>query len=411
VSGLKPYPVYKPSGVEWLGDVPEHWEVTKYSYYLQSGMGETILSSELLENGTIPVLSATEEYKYFGYVNSSRVHLDKGDLVIPARGNSIGHVKLIIEPCTTTQTTIYSKKILPQKVDTKFIAYALMGGKEVLFHFDRTAIPQITVDQVSANKIPFPGTAEQSSIATFLDRETAHIDSLVEKKTRFIELLKEKRQALITDAVTGKFDVSTGKPYPAYKHSGVEWLGDTPEHWDVLPLKRLASIENGRDYKHVEVESEGYPVIGSGGPFAMASEFLFKGKSVLLGRKGTIDKPLYIDGEFWPVDTMFYTKIDSEADAKFVYYTALTIPFNLYSTNTALPSMTQEDLSSNKASCPGNQEQSAIATFLDRETTRIDDLMGRTKKSIELLKERRSALITAAVTGKIDVRGCIDEKE
>ena len=192
------------------------------------------------------------------------------------------------------------------------------------------------------------------------------------------------------------------KPYPAYRDSGVEWIGKMPEHWKKMPFKRLATICNGRDYKEVESSDGAYPVIGSGGEFARASDFMFDGESVLLGRKGTIDKPLYINGPFWAVDTMFYTKIAENAFPKFVYYNALTIPFGLYSTNTALPSMTGEDLSSHLIAAPAFEEQKAIATGLDRESTRIDALITKKTRFIELLKEKRQALITHAVTKGLD---------
>lgn len=188
------------------------------------------------------------------------------------------------------------------------------------------------------------------------------------------------------------------KPYPAYKDSGVEWIGRVPEHWGVKAFKRLASIRNGQDYKDVADPGGAYPVIGSGGEFARASSFMFDGESVLLGRKGTIDKPLYINGPFWTVDTMFYTTIANDAFPRFVYYSALTIPFGLYSTNTALPSMTGEDISSHVIAAPEFAEQKAIARVLDRETSRIDALIAKKTRFIELLKEKRQALITHAVT-------------
>lgn len=188
------------------------------------------------------------------------------------------------------------------------------------------------------------------------------------------------------------------KPYPAYRDSGVEWIGQVPEHWKKMPFKRVATICNGRDYKEVENADGAYPVIGSGGEFARASDFMFEGESVLLGRKGTIDKPLYINGPFWAVDTMFYTKIADNALPKFVYYNALAIPFGLYSTNTALPSMAGEDLSSHVIAAPEFEEQKAIAVGVDRETTRIDALITKKTRFIELLKEKRHALIDHAVT-------------
>lgn len=185
------------------------------------------------------------------------------------------------------------------------------------------------------------------------------------------------------------------KPYPAYRDSGVKWIGQMPEHWKKMPFKRVASICNGHDYKEVENADGAYPVIGSGGEFARASDFMFDGESVLLGRKGTIDKPLYINGPFWAVDTMFYTKIADNAFPKFVYYNALTIPFGLYSTNTALPSMAGEDLSSHLIVAPDFEEQKAIATCVDRETTRIDALITKKTRFIELLKEKITALASA----------------
>jgi len=191
--------------------------------------------------------------------------------------------------------------------------------------------------------------------------------------------------------------------YAQYRGSGVEWLGDVPAHWDISPFKRIVDIQNGADHKHVEV-NEGIPVIGSGGQFAYASDFLYEGESVLLGRKGTIDKPLYVTGKFWTVDTMYWTKVAADAHGRFAYYSALTIPFGYYSTNTALPSMTKGTLSSHAIALPPLQEQRAIATFLDRETIKVDALVAEQQKLIALLKEKRQAIISHAVTKGLDPR-------
>ncbi len=185
--------------------------------------------------------------------------------------------------------------------------------------------------------------------------------------------------------------------YPKYKNSGVEWLGDVPAHWDVVQFKQFVDIQNGSDYKHVE-QDEGYPVLGSGGIFTYASDFLYDGESVLLGRKGTIDKPLHVTGRFWTVDTMYWTKISPDASGRFAYYSALTIPFDYYSTNTALPSMTKGALSSHFVTRPPLPEQTLIASFLDQETEKIDGLVAEQRRLMELLKEKRQAVISHAVT-------------
>jgi type I restriction enzyme S subunit len=185
--------------------------------------------------------------------------------------------------------------------------------------------------------------------------------------------------------------------YPTYKDSGVEWLGEVPAHWDVVQFKQLVEIQNGADHKHVEA-IDGYPVFGSGGTFSFASDFHYDGESVLLGRKGTIDKPVYVTGRFWTVDTMYWTKIRPGTSGRFVYYAALTIPFDYYSTNTALPSMTKGALSGHLVARPSLSEQAHIAAFLDRETAKIDALVAEQQRLIALLKEKRQAVISHAVT-------------
>lgn len=185
--------------------------------------------------------------------------------------------------------------------------------------------------------------------------------------------------------------------YPEYKDSNIEWLREVPAHWEVAQLKRVLDIQNGADHKSVETD-DGYPVIGSGGPFAYASEFIYDGESVLLGRKGTIDRPLYVTGRFWTVDTMYWTKVSADACGRFCYYAALTIPFDYYSTNTALPSMTKGVLSAHPIALPPYDEQHAIATFLDRETAKIDALIAEQEKLLALLAEKRQATISHAVT-------------
>lgn len=139
--------------------------------------------------------------------------------------------------------------------------------------------------------------------------------------------------------------------YPVYKDSGVAWLGAVPGHWSIGPYKQMVDIQNGADHKQVE-QPEGVPVYGSGGPFAFASEHLYDGESVLLGRKGTIDRPLHVSGRFWTVDTMYWTKIRPGTSGRYAYYTATTIPFGYYSTNTALPSMTQTALGNHLVAAP-----------------------------------------------------------
>src|SRR5690625_1540486 len=197
--------------------------------------------------------------------------------------------------------------------------------------------------------------------------------------------------------------MSKFKLYPEYKDSGIDWLGKVPEHWKIGRLKHLATIRNGRDHALVEAECGPYPVIGSGGQFSRATSYLYDGVSVLFGRKGTVDKPLYVKGRFWTVDTMFYSEINNSIDEdKYLFYCALTIPFDYYATNTALPSMTQRELSNHAMNIPPKKEQAQVALFLDHETARMDELIAEQKRLIELLKEKRQTVISHAVTKGLD---------
>ena len=191
------------------------------------------------------------------------------------------------------------------------------------------------------------------------------------------------------------------KQYDSYKDSGVEWIGKIPSHWEVCAFKRKIVINNGRDYKEY-LDDELYPVMGSGGCFAYCSKYLYDGEAVLLGRKGTIDKPLYINGKFWAVDTMFYATPLKSLHCKFAYYLALTFPFNYYSTSTALPSMTQSDLGNNPVAIPPYLEQEVIASYLDKKSGEIDKAIATQEKRVELLKELRQNIITQAVTRGIN---------
>ena len=194
------------------------------------------------------------------------------------------------------------------------------------------------------------------------------------------------------------------RTYEKYKDSGISWIGKVPEDWDICKFKHTINIRNGKDYKDVQSDNHNdYPVYGSGGVFAYAKKYLYDGEALLLGRKGTIDKPIYIrKGKFWTVDTMFYGLATNGNVCKYLYYQALTFPFGRYATSTALPSMTQSDLGNNPICLPPIPEQEAIANYLDKKTAEIDKIIAEREKKIELLNELKSSIISRAVTKGIN---------
>lgn len=192
------------------------------------------------------------------------------------------------------------------------------------------------------------------------------------------------------------------KTYEKYKDSGIEWIGEIPEHWEVKRLKRFAKICNGQDHKSVYDLSGDYPILGSGGEFGRANKFLHEVPSVLLGRKGTIDKPQYVDSPFWSVDTAYYTDIFPKTDPRFFYYLCTNIQFDLYKYGSAVPSMNQETLSQIEFPSPSYSEQTTISAFLDRKTAEIDRIIANKQKLIALYEEEKQAIINQAVTKGLD---------
>ncbi|GAB3164201.1 restriction endonuclease subunit S [Telluribacter humicola] len=190
--------------------------------------------------------------------------------------------------------------------------------------------------------------------------------------------------------------------YPAYKESGVEWIGEIPENWVVKKLKFFARILNGRDYQENVVEEGGYPVYGSGGQFARSSKYLHDKPSVLLGRKGTVDKPQIVFTPFWTADTTYYTDIFDNVHPKYLFHLVNQIQFDLYIYGSAIPSMTKSVYDDMLFCYPPLHEQQAIVTYLDNQTALIDDLVRKKEEKIQLLKEQRTSLINHVVTKGLD---------
>ena len=182
------------------------------------------------------------------------------------------------------------------------------------------------------------------------------------------------------------------------KNSNISWIGKIPSDWNNCRFKDLAIIENGKDYKDVYDVNGDIPVIGSGGAFSRSSCYLYEGPSVLLGRKGTINKPLFVDYPFWTVDTMYYTRIKDGVDPKFLYYYATCFPFDFYQYGSAVPSMTQTDLNSIRLSIPKYDTQCSIASYLDNKCKIVDDMISFQKTLISLFRDLKNSIITEAVT-------------
>jgi type I restriction enzyme S subunit len=254
-----------------------------------------------------------------------------------------------------------------------------------------------------------PSIEEQHRISHFLDRETAKIDALIQKKKRLIELLQEKRTALITQAVTKGLD-----PRVLMKDSGIEWLGEIPAHWEVRRLSWLIECLDGRRIP-LNAEERGrmqgeYPYWGANSIVDYIDKWLFDEELVLLGEDGApffeTAKPVAfrVAGKIWVNNHAHVLRPRKRIDGKFLSYALNCVDYRVFIEGSTRDKLTQGDMNAIPIQCPAVEEQRAIAAFLDRETAKIDDLVAKIREAIDRLKENCTAIISAAVTGKIDVR-------
>jgi len=264
--------------------------------------------------------------------------------------------------------------------------------------------------------LPIPPPAEQRAIAAFLDRETNRIDTLIAKKRELVERLKEKRTALISHTVTHGLPpeaaAKAGLPVnPPFKPSGIEWLGDIPKHWDVMALKWRSRCRSGDAIATDDVNPEltperGVPVIGGNGVMGYCDSSNCEHPVLVIGRVGALCGNVhFIKPPAWITDNALVMCTDAATfSQKYLAAVLRTRNLNELADKTAQPLITGTRIRNERIPVPALPEQAAIAAYLAAETTKLDTLATKIEEAVERLREFRAALITAAVTGKIDVR-------
>jgi len=409
------YPAYKPSGVEWLGEIPRHWEVNRLKHlcrrsalyganepatsYVDDGV-RFLRTTDITEHGDLAEEGVCLEPEVVrDYI------LANGDLLI-SRSGTIGRAFLYDGrrhgPCAYAG---YLVRFVPgPSVFPRFVFY-FMKSKSFEQWLSLSVITS-TIGNVNGQKyanmhLAHPPLDEQRAIAAFLDRETARIDALIEKKQRQIELLQEKRAALISRAVTKGLD-----PNAPMKDSGIEWLGEIPKHWSAVSLRRLLRVSSGDMISVNDFCEEGYPVFGGNGFRGYSDRWNTEGDTIIIGRYGALCGNVRVTEErIWATEHAFRVIPLAPFYAKFLAAVIETLDLNRLSARTAQPGLNSEMVRNNVVGIPPISEQKAIADFVASETTRSDRLVSKIEASIAALREFRSALISAAVTGKIDVRG------
>jgi type I restriction enzyme S subunit len=435
------YDKYKPSGVEWIGDIPEHWGKCRLKNISISVNGYSFKSDDFDREYDIPVIRIGDVGDIIDFEDCIKVKskfleekkdfiVKKNDILIGLTGGTIGK---------SGRYNYETPSLLNQRVGLLRNKKEVLNG--LLYHYVKSEVfiryifydcygggqDNISMNDIMNMVFPLPPSQEQHQIVQFLDSKTELIDKLISTKERKITLLKEQRTSLINQVVTKGLN-----PNVKMKKSGIEWIGEIPEHWTVLKLKHLVNKERKITYGIVQPgvydETGRYMIRGQDYSFGWVElskifrvseqievpykrsrlkegDIVFTIVGVGLGNVGIVPKEL--DGSNI-TQTTGRISIDSKYNSKFIYYFLNSdykdIQIGFYRRGSVIPGMNLRDLESFIIFVPNElSEQNDIVEYLDSKTKEIDDLVQLEQKKIDLLKEYRQSLISEVVTGKIKV--------
>jgi type I restriction enzyme S subunit len=438
------YPDYKDSRVEWLGSVPKHWDVQalKRNFKIVGGStpkseNESFWDGEILwatptdlgKTGS-PLLDDTQrKITLEGLASCNTSLVPKGSIILSTRA-PIGSIGIADRPMCTNQGC---KSLVPfENTDTNYFSHLLsISSTELNIRGKGSTFLELSGDELGAFKLPVPSLSEQTLISKFLDRETAKIDGLVNAQKRLMELLKEKRQTVISHAVTKGIN-----PDAPMKPSQIEWLNEIPSHWRVVQVKHLArdgrkTFTDGDWIESPHITEEGVRLIQTGNVgigfykeqgyrFVSEATFeelhcteVFPGDVLICRLDGPVGRaclaPDLGGGMITSVDNAILKPAEDVA-AGFVVALFSSAPWLSWIDALCRVGggfrlrISRSQLGEIRVPLPPIEEQTAIIRFLAIEAGTIDALTAEAQRAIELLQERRTALISAAVTGQIDVR-------
>jgi len=438
---MKKYVSYKDSGIEWIGVIPEHWDRTKFGYqvYIKRGVGYQYIE-QTEDDDFEPVIRISDFNSFYPLKAKKRSELNNyrvysGDILIAGTGATAG-ISIKVDSDMNSMVHSYNalRLVSKGKSNNSYIFYCLnshLVEEQKKLAFTGSAQPFLDVQRIANLEFIIPPINEQNVIANYLDYKTAQIDHLIAKKEQFIQLLEEERVAVINQAVTKGLD-----PSVPMKDSGIEWLGEIPEHWEVKKLKQIFNSSKGLTITKENLESEGIPCVNYG---EIHSKFGFEVdidkhqlKCVNPSYLESDYKSLIQTGDFVFADTsedvsgagnFTYLKSNHEIfagyhtiilralvdiESRYFAYQFDSIPYRTQIRQSVkgikVFSITQGILKNTSLWIPPIDEQKQIIEFLDIETNRIVRLKNSAVKEIELLKEFKTALISEVVTGKVDVR-------
>ena len=422
--GFSSYPKYKSSGVEWLGDVPEHWEIRRLKYLVS--INDEVLSEttapdyrmRYVDIGGVDYVQGIHSFEdtTFGQAPSrARRIVRHGDTIVSTVRTYLRAIAPICQPAPHTIVSTGFAVLRPRSsLSSRFAYFALNAPgfiDDVVARSAGANYPAINADEIGSIPIAVPlSLDEQRTAARYLDRELAKIDALIARNEASIKRLKEHRTALISRTVTRGLPPDECRkagidPHPKFKPSGVEWLGDVPEHWELRRLRHVCRLAYGDSLASRARHDKGsVPVYGSNGQVGLHSTANTHGPCLIIGRKGSYGKISYSPIATFSIDTTYYVdQRHTDADIRWLYYVLEAMQLDAVSRDSAIPGLSRTDTYDRFCLYPSMVEQRTIARYLDRETAKIDKAMTLANQEIELLHEYRTRVITDVVTGKVNV--------
>jgi type I restriction enzyme S subunit len=440
---MEPYPEYRNPPIKWLHRAPINWEIHRAKYLFKRMNRPVRSSDEIVTAFRDGIVTLRKNRRTEGFTNSLKEigyqGVRKGDLVIHAMDGFAGAIG--VSDSDGKSTPVYSVCVPHYDVSTKYYAYlirtmALNGYIKSLAKGIRERSTEFRYNEFKNLELIVPTLKEQQSITTFLDRETSRIDALVEKKQQFIELLEERRSALISHAVTKGLD-----PDVPMKDSGIEWIRQIPEHWDAVKLKYLLldgkeGIKIGPFGSSLKLElmkNKGYKVYGQENvikeDFSVGKRFIDFAKykelqnyeiypnDILITMMGTTGRTCVVPDKIEKgIMDSHLIRIRTKTGINSSYVSLLINSSNyiehqikIKSKGAIMDGLNSSIIKSLLILLPPLKEQNELMEFLTQINLSFDTLIEKTEQSIEFLKEYRTALISSAVTGKIDVRGTVSD--
>lgn len=414
------YPAYRTESFDLLNEVPEHWELRRMKFNVSKvGSGITPKGgAESYEAEGIPLLRS-QNVHFNGLRLDDVVFIDEethaqmgnsqvlpGDVLLNITGASIGRCFYVDESLGHANVNQHVCIIRPEPgLLTRFLFYVLsseLGQQQIKIEQGGSGREGLNFVSLKNFSIPFLPKENQQKIANFLDWKTGQIDALIAKKKLLIEKLQEQRSAVITQSVTKGLNPDVPK-----RDTGIPWLGEVPEHWELMKLHHIVRMKSGESITSADIEEVGsYPVFGGNGIRGFTDQFTHDGEFVLIGRQGAWCGNInYATGYFWASEHAVVAKPDRKFSTVWLGETLRAMNLNQYSESAAQPGLSVEAIGRLKLPFPPYDDQIEIARHIKERTEKIDELAIVTSETIDRLTEYRTALITAATTGKIDVRG------